>query len=164
MLGRWLIGQQTEAHPNCSPCKIASAFSVNRRRLQAADLIGKIAERNEDGTKKKKRLAWNRTHHHQTTKNWKKALRADESKCKIFGSSYKIFVPSWISKRMTLKCVKSTVKHRGRSVMIWGCSVESLASVFYSVKEYPEPTWLPRHYAMPPNPSGMQLLSWGFIM
>lgn len=66
---RWLTGQPTEAHPNSGPYNTVLGFSVNGRRLQAAELIGQIASRANDIKKRQKRLVWNRIHHHQTTKN-----------------------------------------------------------------------------------------------
>jgi len=45
----------------------------------------------------------------------------DESKFEIFGQKRRVFVRRSVSEKMIAYCVLPTVKHGGRSVLVWSC-------------------------------------------
>ena len=74
----------------------------------------------KDKKKKKKRLAWAKKHEQWTLDRWKSVLWSDESNFEIFGSNCCGFVRRIVGLQMISACVIPTVKHGGRSVMVWG--------------------------------------------
>ncbi|KAL6468385.1 hypothetical protein MHYP_G00240620 [Metynnis hypsauchen] len=103
-------------------------------------------------------------HCHWTTEDRKKVLWADESEFEIFGPSCKISVRHRVGRRMVPQCVTSTVKHGGRSVMVWGCSAGSRVGDLYGVRGTLNQNGYHSVLQSHAVPSGMRLVGQGFIL
>ncbi|CAK9814356.1 Transposable element Tc1 transposase [Anthophora quadrimaculata] len=99
------------------------SVSTIKRRLKEGGLRGCVAVKKPLLRKqnKKKRLQWAKCHKNWTLEDWKKVLWSDESKFEVFGSKRRVFVRRKVAEILNDNCVVPTVKHGGRSVMVWGC-------------------------------------------
>ena len=96
--------------------------------------------------------------------NWKKVLWTNESNFEIFGSSHRVFVRRRVCERMVPQCVTPTVKHGGRSVMIWGSFAGSRVGDLHRVTGTSNQKGYHRilqHHAIP---SGLCLVGQGFFL
>lgn len=92
------------------------------RRLGSAGLAARIPASKPLISKKnqKARLNFCITHVVWTEDQWSSVFFSDESKFNIFGSDGRNYVRRTTGERLTVSCVKKTVKHGGGSVMVWG--------------------------------------------
>jgi hypothetical protein len=93
-----------------------------RRRLNEFGLMGRVARKKPLISKKnkKERFTFAIEHLNWTQEQWSKVAFSDESKFNRFGSDGKSYVRRRIGEEFDPKCVKSTVKGGGGSVMVWG--------------------------------------------
>ena len=54
---------------------------------------------------------------------WYKVVLSDESKFNLFGSDGRVYIRRRVGEDYLPKCVQSTVKFGGGSVMVWGCII-----------------------------------------
>ncbi|CAK9802846.1 Transposable element Tc1 transposase [Anthophora quadrimaculata] len=92
-----------------------------RRRLIAFGLRGRVARKKPFISKKnhKARLTFAKEHLLWTRVQWAKVIFTDESKFNCFGSDGRCYVRRRVGEEFDTKCLKSTVKGRGGSVMVW---------------------------------------------
>lgn len=92
------------------------------RRLKAAGLHDRVPVSKPLISKKNKnkRLKFAQEHVIWTDQQWDRVYFSDESKFNLFGSDGKKHVKRKTGERLSLKCVKKTVKFGGGSVMVWG--------------------------------------------
>lgn len=105
---------------------LVSAPTV-RRRLQQADLPGRIARRVPLMRQKnitmrlnfgKEHLFWSGN---EGEKRWRNILWSDETKINLFGNDYQRNVRRPKGKEFHVRFTKKTVKHGGGNIMVWGC-------------------------------------------
>lgn len=106
--------------------KVGSSGTVSRstvtRRLQRAGLKARVPVSKPliSKTNQKRRLQFAQEHVIWTDDQWSKVHFSDESKFNVIGSDGKSYVRRKIGERLSVNCVKKTVKHGGGSVMVWG--------------------------------------------
>lgn len=141
------------------------SVSTVKRRLQEADLHGRIATRKPllRRGNKQKRLLWAKTHQNWSVEQWANVLWSDESKFEVFGNKRRTFVRRAKHEKMLPACVVPTIKHGGGSVIVWGAF--SLAGTGDLVKI--EGIMKKEHYKkiLEDNvlPSGLRLIGNNFI-
>ena len=94
--------------------------STARRRFCEAGLDGRIDVKKPQLRKQNsvKRLQWVKAHKDWTIEQWNKVLWTDESKFKIFGSNWRVYMQQRVGKRAATPCITPAVKHRWGSVMV----------------------------------------------
>lgn len=106
--------------------KSVSASTV-RRALHQHGLHGRVPRKKPYISKvnQQKQLQFAKKYKNVGVDYWKTILYSDESKFEIFGTKKPPKI--WRSKNEAFfeKCVTSTVKHGGGSVMVWGCMAAS---------------------------------------
>lgn len=68
-----------------------------------------------------KRRAWANNHADWTEEDWQKTVVSDESKFNLVGSDGRSYCRRRSGEEFLERNVKKTVKHRGGSLMVWGC-------------------------------------------
>ena len=98
-----------------------SRFTV-LRRLKEAGLIARTTAQKPLISKKnqKTRLQFAQQHVLWSAEQWAKVHFPDESKFNLIGFDGKKYVRHKLGERLSVKCVKKTVKFGGGSVMVWG--------------------------------------------
>jgi transposase len=101
--------------------KTVTRFTVSRR-LQCAGLNARVPVSKPLISKKnqKLRLLFAQSHIVWTDDQWSRVHFSDESKFNVIGSDGRCYVRRKIEERLSVNCVKKTVKHGGGSVMVWG--------------------------------------------
>ena len=69
-----------------------------------------------------------------TLENWKKVLFTDESQFVIHGNKRRLYVGRRHGERLLNQCLKSTIKHGGGNIQVWGCFSFSGVGGFYREK------------------------------
>lgn len=94
-----------------------------QRRLVEKGLYSRRPAKKPLLTKKHRmnRLAFARQHLHWTIQKWNTVLFSDESKFNMINSDGMCFVRRPVNKRLDPRYYKTTVKHGGGSVLVWGC-------------------------------------------
>lgn len=92
------------------------------QRLHDVGLFGRIGIKKPLISKKNKkvRLQFAKNHLNWTVEDWKKVAFLDEFKFNLFGSDGRQHVRRPIGTRNDVRYQIPTVKHSGRSVMVWG--------------------------------------------
>lgn len=109
--------------------KIKATFQIEvsdetvRRALRSNNIHGRAARKKPliSQVNKAKRLLFANTYKTKSFEFWKTVIFSDESKYNIFGPDGRRMVWRKPNEELRLKNVKSTVKHGGGSVMVWGC-------------------------------------------
>ena len=106
------------------------------RRLAASGLRGRVArsKRFLRPTSKRKRYLWAKKYKNYTLENWKKVLFIDESQFEIHGNNRRVYVRRRNGERFLNQCLKSTIKHGGGSIQVWGCFSFNGVGSFYRIK------------------------------
>lgn len=106
--------------------KSVSASTI-RRALHKNGLHGRVPRKKPYISKanQKKRIKFARKYQNEAPNFWENILYSDESKFEIFGAKKPPKI--WRAKNEAFldKCVTSTIKHGGGSVMVWGCMAAS---------------------------------------
>lgn len=103
------------------------SFRTVRRRLQYANLPGRIARRVHllRQKKLKTRLFFARNHLNWSgpdgEQKWRSILWSDETKINLFGNDSTRNVRRPKGKEFHVRFTKKTVKHGGGNIMVWGC-------------------------------------------
>lgn len=98
-----------------------SRFTVSRRLvkvgLKARVPVAKplISKKNQ-----KARLQFAQEHVIWSEDQWSMVHFSDESKFNVIGSDGSRYIRRRVGERLSVNCVKKTVKHRGGTVMVWG--------------------------------------------
>uniref|UniRef100_A0A7I4Z4K4 Paired domain-containing protein n=1 Tax=Haemonchus contortus TaxID=6289 RepID=A0A7I4Z4K4_HAECO len=102
---------------------ISISQSTVQRRLRAGGLFGRRPSKKPlvSAKNRKARLDFARKHLAWNRDDWKKVLFSDESKFCLFGSDGIMYIRRPVNKRCDPKYQIPLVKHRGGSVMLWGC-------------------------------------------
>ena len=98
------------------------SWSTVTRRLQRAGLKACVPVSKPLISKKNQelRLQFAQVHVVWTDDQWSRVHFSDESKFNVIGSDRKAYVRRKVGERLSVKCVKKTVKHGGGSAMVWG--------------------------------------------
>ena len=72
-------------------------------------------------TNKRKWYVWAKKYKNYTLENWKKVLFTDESQFVIHGNKRRLYVRRRHGERLLNQCLKSTIKHGGGNIQVWGC-------------------------------------------
>ena len=137
-----------------------------RRRLAASGLNGRVAASKPllRPINKRKRFLWAKKYKHYSVDNWKKVLFTDESKFEIHGNNRRVYVRRRCGERLSSQCLKSTVKHGGGNIQVWGCfsfnGVGSLYRIKGNLDKKQYHSILQRHAV----PSGKRLCGRGFTL
>ena len=137
-----------------------------RRRLTASGLRGRVARSKPflRPVNKRKRYLWAKKHKNYTVENWKKLLFTDESQFEIHGNNRRVYVRRRHGERFLNQCLKSTIKHGGGSIQVWGCFSFNGVGSLYRIKGILEKkqyhSILQRHAI----PSGKRLCGRGFTL
>ena len=107
-----------------------------RRRLAACGLRERVARSKPflRPTNKRKRYLWAKKYKNYTLENWKKVLFTDESQFAIHGNNRRLYVRRRHGERLLNQCLKSTIKHGGGNIQVWGCFSFSGVGSFYRIK------------------------------
>ncbi len=112
----------------------------------------------------RKRLLWVKKYKHYSIENWKKVLFTNESKFEIHGNNRRVYVRRRRGERLSNQCLKSTVKHGGGNINVWGCFSFNGVGNLYRIKGNLEKkqyhSILQRHAI----PSGKRLCGRGFTL
>ena len=105
-----------------------------RRVIRKEGFNGRVARKKPfiNETNRKRRLDFARQYVSKDEHFWSNVIFCDESKFNLFGSDGKVMV--WRKPNDELKhgCVKTTVKHGGGNVMVWGCvSAHGTGELFF---------------------------------
>ncbi|KAF2884085.1 hypothetical protein ILUMI_22087 [Ignelater luminosus] len=97
--------------------------STVKRQLLSAELRECVAVKKSKLTARHKqnRLKWAKHYINWSIKKWNKVLWTDESKFEIYGSNWRVFVCRQMHEKTIEASMVPTIKHGGRSVMVWGC-------------------------------------------
>lgn len=76
-------------------------------------------------TNKTKRIDFSKTYQNQPESFWRTVIFTDESKFNIFGHDGPAKVWRKKGQAMNVKYLRSTIKHSGGNVMVWGCMAAS---------------------------------------
>ena len=137
-----------------------------RRRLTASGLRGRVARSKPflRPVNKRKRYLWAKKYKNYTVENWKKVLFTDESQFEIHGNNRRVYVRRRHGERFLNQCLKSTIRHGGGSIQVWGCFSFSGVGSLYRIKGILEKkqyhSILQRHAI----PSGKRLCGRGFTL
>ena len=90
---------------------------LNEGKLKACTPAHKplISRKNQ-----KARVKYAQEHVVWSKEQWEKVHFSDESKYNLYGSDGKIYVRRRKNERLSVNCVKKTVKYGGGSIMVWG--------------------------------------------
>lgn len=102
---------------------VTLATRTVRQRLLKAGLRGCVAAKKPllSATNVCRRLAFAKAHKDLTVDDWKHVLFSDESSFELFLSSKRVIVRRRVGEKFSKNCIAPTVKHGGKSLMIWGC-------------------------------------------
>ena len=137
-----------------------------RRRLAASGLKGRVAccKPLLRLINKRKRLLWARECKNYSLEDWKRVLFTDESKFELHGNNGRVYVRRRTAERLSNQCLKSTVKHGGGNMQVWGpfsvIGIGSLYKIKGNLIKKQYHSILQRH-AMP---SGKRLCGRGFTL
>lgn len=95
-----------------------------RRRLAEKGIHRRVAKRKPwlSNQHREARLQWAKNHAHFTSSDWERVLWTDECKFTVFDSSRRrIYVSRRSGEEYLQECLRPTVKHGGKSLMVWGC-------------------------------------------
>lgn len=140
--------------------------STVRRRLAACGLNGRVAVSKPllRAQNKRRRLLWAKKYQNYSVEDWKKVLFTDESKFQLYGNSRRVYVRRRCDEKLLNQCIKSTVKHGGGSIQVWGCfsfnGVGNLYRINSILNKEKYHSILQRHAI----PSGLRLCGRGFIL
>ena len=140
--------------------------STEKRTLVEHGLNGRVAASKPllRSQNKQKRLLWARKYRGYTKKDWEKVLFADESKFEIFGNKRRIYVRRRKNEKFVSSCLKTTVKHGGGNIQVWGCFSDNGVGDLYKIKNTLEKrqhhSILQRHAI----PSGLRLCGKGICV
>lgn len=102
--------------------KINICSKTLRRRLKEAGLTSRIAKRKPliSSVNQKKRYQWAKKYSSWTLNQWKAVLWSDETRINQFGSDG--IIRTWQKKgdKLIPQCTRSTVKHGGSCISVWG--------------------------------------------
>ena len=103
--------------------RIRLAVRTVRARLLQAGLKSCVAARKPLLTAEhcRRRRAFAAAHHNWTVDHWKQVLWSDESSFQVFCGGSRVIVRRRVGERFHKNCINPTVKHGGRSLMVWGC-------------------------------------------
>lgn len=93
-----------------------------RRRLNENKIFGRISRKKPLLSKKniKARLSFARRHLFEKTEFWKRVLFTDETKINRIGPDGKTYVHREKNQETNPRYTKSTVKHGGGNLKVWG--------------------------------------------
>ena len=96
--------------------------STVKRRLIDAELNDRISRKKPLLLQrhKRQRLQWAKDHKDWTENMWKKVVWFDKSKFNLFHSDGQTYIQHILSEEFNEDCIQGTVKHGGRSLMVWG--------------------------------------------
>lgn len=102
---------------------VQGSVSTVRRRLRAANLMGRVARKKPllTASHRLRRLRFAKIHKDWTKEDWEKVLWTDEAPFSIVGHCGKTYVRRRIGEELNPNCVTSTVKHGGGKIQVWGC-------------------------------------------
>ena len=102
---------------------IQASTSTVRRRLRAANLMGRVARKKPllTPSHRLRRLHFAKIHKDWTKEDWEKVLWTDEAPFSFVGQCGKTYVRRRTGEGLNPNCVTSTVKHGGGKIQVWGC-------------------------------------------
>ncbi|XP_065640447.1 transposable element Tcb2 transposase [Hydra vulgaris] len=102
---------------------VTLATRTVRQRLLKAGLCGCVAAKKPllSATNVRRQLAFAKAHKDLTVYDCKHVLFSDEKSFKLFLSSKRVIVRRRVGEKFSKNCIAPTVKHGGKSLMIWGC-------------------------------------------
>lgn len=129
---RWIM-RKVKDDPRVSAPKLTTDLKVFtgkevnpetvRRAIRENGYNGRIARKKPfiNEVNRRKRLDFAKLHELKDNNFWDTVLFTDESKYNIFGSDGRVNVWRKPNEELNIKNLRSTVKHGGGSVMVWGC-------------------------------------------
>ena len=102
---------------------VNASVSTIRRRLQPANLSGRVARKKPYLTiaHKRRRLDFAKKHKNWSKEEWERVLWTDESPFSIFGECGKRYVRRRPGEEFNPECVTPAMKHGGGKIQVWGC-------------------------------------------
>jgi hypothetical protein len=94
-----------------------------RRILYKYGLRGCVAARKPLLSEKnrRQRYVWAKEYRHKSTEWWRHILFSDESTFQMVPSKHRWYIHRRSWEKFMPNCIQPTVKHGGKSVMMWGC-------------------------------------------